>query len=50
MTKAEALRKAQIALLDGTAETKPLPDAEKGASKQQSANRHRPERRQARRQ
>ena len=30
MTKAEALRKAQIALLDGTAKTKPLPNAEKG--------------------
>ena len=31
MTKAEALRKAQLELLGGTAETKPLPNAEKGA-------------------
>ena len=30
MTKAEALRKAQLALLNGTAETKPLPANEKG--------------------
>jgi CHAT domain-containing protein/tetratricopeptide (TPR) repeat protein len=34
MTKTEALRTAQLALLNGTANTKPLPDAEKGASNQ----------------
>jgi len=32
MTKAEALRQAQLALLKGTAQTKPLPNTEKGAS------------------
>ena len=31
ITKAEALRQAQLALINGTAETKPLPNAEKGA-------------------
>ena len=31
MTKTEALQKAQIALLSGTAETEPLPPGEKGA-------------------
>ncbi len=31
MTKAEALRQAQLSLINGTAETKPLPNAEKGA-------------------
>ena len=31
MTKAEALRQAQLALLNGTAQTKPLPNTEKGA-------------------
>lgn len=31
ITKAEALRKAQLALLGGTAQTEPLPHAEKGA-------------------
>ena len=34
MTKTEALRTAQLALLNGTAETKPLPNVEKGASNQ----------------
>jgi len=32
MNKAEALQKAQIALLDGTAKTKPFPSGEKGNS------------------
>jgi CHAT domain-containing protein/Tfp pilus assembly protein PilF len=32
ITKAEALRRAQISLLKGTAETKPLPSAEKGTA------------------
>ena len=32
MTKAEALRKAQMALINGTAQTKPLPANEKGAA------------------
>lgn len=32
LNKAEALRKAQLSLLDGTAKTKPLPDAPKGKS------------------
>lgn len=32
MTKTEALRKAQLALLNGTAETKPLPENEKGVA------------------
>lgn len=31
ITKAEALQKAQLALISGTAETKPLPNTEKGA-------------------
>ncbi len=32
LTKAEAVRSAQLALLNGTARTKPLPEGEKGAS------------------
>jgi CHAT domain-containing protein/Tfp pilus assembly protein PilF len=32
LTKAEAFRRAQLALLDGTAQTKPLPEGQKGAS------------------
>jgi len=32
LTKAEAFRRAQLALLNGTAQTKPLPDAQKGPS------------------
>jgi CHAT domain-containing protein/Tfp pilus assembly protein PilF len=32
LTKVEALRTAQLGLLDGTAETRPLPEGQKGAS------------------
>jgi CHAT domain-containing protein len=32
LTKVEAFRRAQLALLNGTAQTKPLPEAQKGAS------------------
>jgi CHAT domain-containing protein/Tfp pilus assembly protein PilF len=32
LTKAEAFRRAQLALLNGTAQTKPLPEGQKGAS------------------
>jgi len=32
LTKAEAFRQAQLALLNGTAQTNPLPDAQKGPS------------------
>ncbi|MGH9967541.1 MAG: CHAT domain-containing protein [Pyrinomonadaceae bacterium] len=32
MTKAEAIRSAQLSLLNGSAQTKPLPAAQKGAS------------------
>ncbi len=30
LTKAEAIRQAQLALLNGTAQTKPLPEGQKG--------------------
>jgi CHAT domain-containing protein len=33
LTKAEAFRRAQLALLNGTARTKPLPEGQKGASR-----------------